>query len=80
MVLTLTFGYAARIQQQTQQLQAPPLLLRDQTPSELAGEVAFAVEAVKNYKGLRCAPINSANRKPVRCALDCLPRYGWEGI
>ena len=43
----------------------------------LVTAVAFAVEAVK---GLRCAPINSANYKTVRCALDCLPRYGWEGI
>ena len=39
-------------------------------------QVAFAAEAVK---GLRCAPMNSANYKTVRFALDCLPRFGWEG-
>jgi hypothetical protein len=38
-------------------------------------EIAFAAAAVK---GLRYAPINSANFKAVRFALDCLPRYGWE--
>jgi len=36
-------------------------------------QVAFAAEAVK---GLRCAPMNSANYKAVRFALDCLPRCG----
>ena len=34
---------------------------------------ASAAEAVK---GLRCAPMNSANYKTVRSALDCLPRCG----
>jgi hypothetical protein len=42
-----------------------------------AFQVAFAAAAVK---GLRYASINSANFKTVRFALDCLPRYGWEGI
>src|SRR6266404_3398762 len=36
-------------------------------------QVAFASEAVK---GLRYAPMNSANNKTVRFALDCLPRCG----
>ena len=36
-------------------------------------QVAFAAEAVK---GLRYAPMNSANHKTVRFALDCLPRCG----
>lgn len=36
-------------------------------------QVAFAAEAVK---GLRYAPMNSANYKTVRFALDCLPRCG----
>ena len=35
--------------------------------------VASAAEAVKS---LRFAPMNSANYKTVRFALDCLPRYG----
>jgi hypothetical protein len=35
--------------------------------------VASAAEAVQ---GLRFAPMNSANYKTVRFALDCLPRYG----
>ena len=35
--------------------------------------VASAAEAVN---GLRCAPMNSANYKTVRSALDCLPRCG----
>ena len=37
--------------------------------------VASAAEAVK---GLRFAPMNSANYKTVRSALDCLPRYGFK--
>jgi hypothetical protein len=36
-------------------------------------QVAFAAEAVK---GLRYAPMNSANYKTVRFALDYLPRCG----
>ena len=35
--------------------------------------VACAAEAVKS---LRFAPMNFANYKTVRFALDCLPRYG----
>ena len=35
--------------------------------------VASVAEAVKS---LRFAPMNSANYKTVRSALDCLPRYG----
>jgi hypothetical protein len=34
---------------------------------------AFAADAVKD---LRFAPMNSANYKTVRSALDCLPRCG----
>ncbi len=76
MALTLTFGHAADLAAEAATISASPFL-RDQTPSEFAAGVAFAVEAVK---GLRYAPMNSANYKTVRCALDCLPRFGWEGI
>jgi len=41
--------------------------------ARLSPQVAFAAEAVK---GLRYAPMNSANNKTVRFALDCLPRCG----
>ncbi len=76
MVLTPAYGHAADLAAEAATISASPFL-RDQTPSEFAAGVAFAAEAVK---GLRYAPINSANYKIVRCALDCLPRYGWEGI
>ena len=44
----------------------------------VAHGVAFAAEAVKGLRSPSLAPINSANYKTVRCALDCLPRYGWK--
>jgi len=40
--------------------------------------VAYAAEAVKGLRSPSLAPLNSANYKTVRCALDCLPRYGWK--
>ena len=40
--------------------------------------VAFAAEAVKGLRSQSLAPMNSANYKTVRLALDCLPRYGWK--
>ncbi len=40
--------------------------------------VACAAEAVKGLRSPSLAPMNSANYKTVRFALDCLPRYGWK--
>lgn len=40
--------------------------------------VACAAEAVKGLRSPSLAPMNSANYKTVRVALDCLPRYGWK--
>src|SRR6266851_1611887 len=40
--------------------------------------VASAAEAVKGLRSPSLAPMNAANNKTVRVALDCLPRYGWK--
>ena len=40
--------------------------------------VACAAEAVKGLRSQSLAPLNSANDKTVRVALDCLPRSGWK--
>ena len=40
--------------------------------------VASAAEAVKGLRSPSLAPMNAANYKTVRVALDCLPRYGWK--
>ena len=44
----------------------------------VAREVACAAEAVKGLRSPSLAPMNSANYKTVRVALDCLPRCGWK--
>ena len=44
----------------------------------VARGVAFAAEAVKGLRSQSLAPMNSANYKTVRFALDCLPRCGWK--
>src|SRR5438309_1137494 len=40
--------------------------------------IACAAEAVKGLRSQSLAPLNSANDKTVRFALDCLPRSGWK--
>ncbi len=44
----------------------------------VAHRVASAAEAVKGLRSPSLAPMNAANYKTVRAALDCLPRYGWK--
>jgi PASTA domain-containing protein len=56
-----------------------PGLIIDQTPAPgLAHNLLRNQknQSRDNYKGLRCAPMNSANYKTVRSSLDCLPRCG----
>lgn len=40
--------------------------------------IACAAEAVKGLRSPSLAPMNAANYKTVRAALDCLPRSGWK--